>query len=104
MVKTITMGAIPFLSVTANLNNKDLGTATADVKAAIQSIGRIAPRINRSKQRVERSINGYFEQSANRIAYCVVVIFLMLAANFQSFKVSLVILSTVPAVMLGFIG
>ena len=31
----------------------------------------------------------------------VVVIFLMLAANFQSFKVSLVVLSTVPAVLLG---
>jgi len=31
----------------------------------------------------------------------VIVIFLMLAANFQSFKVSLVVLSTVPAVLLG---
>lgn len=31
----------------------------------------------------------------------IVVIFLMLAANFQSFKVSLVVLSTVPAVLLG---
>ena len=29
------------------------------------------------------------------------VIFLMLAANFQSFKVSLVVLCTVPAVLLG---
>ena len=31
----------------------------------------------------------------------IAVIFLMLAANFQSFKVSLVVLSTVPAVLLG---
>jgi multidrug efflux pump subunit AcrB len=31
----------------------------------------------------------------------VAVIFLMLAANFQSFKVSLVVLSTIPAVLLG---
>jgi multidrug efflux pump subunit AcrB len=31
----------------------------------------------------------------------IVVIFLMLAANFQSFKVSLVVLSTIPAVLLG---
>ncbi len=31
----------------------------------------------------------------------IIVIFLMLAANFQSFKVSLVILCTVPAVLLG---
>ncbi len=38
------LGALPFLSVTANLNNKDLGTATKDVKAAIQSLGEIAAR------------------------------------------------------------
>ncbi|HTQ28914.1 MAG TPA: efflux RND transporter permease subunit [Puia sp.] len=31
----------------------------------------------------------------------IIVIFLMLAANFQSFKVSLVVLSTVPAVLVG---
>jgi multidrug efflux pump subunit AcrB len=31
----------------------------------------------------------------------IVVIFLMLAANFQSFKVSLVVLATIPAVILG---
>src|SRR6202020_3496295 len=34
----------------------------------------------------------------------VIVIFLMLAANFQSFKVSLVTLCTVPAVLLGSLG
>jgi multidrug efflux pump subunit AcrB len=31
----------------------------------------------------------------------IIVIFLMLAANFQSFKVSLVVLATIPAVILG---
>src|SRR5664279_1793950 len=34
-------GAIPFLTVTANLYNKDLGTATKDVKEAIQSMGEL---------------------------------------------------------------
>ena len=34
----------------------------------------------------------------------VAVIFLMLAANFQSFKVSAIVLSTVPAVLLGALG
>ena len=32
------------LSVTANINKKDLGTATKDVQAAIQSIGKSAAR------------------------------------------------------------
>ncbi len=34
----------------------------------------------------------------------IMVIFLMLSANYQSFKVSLVVLSTVPAVLLGALG
>src|SRR5205085_4998943 len=32
------IGTIPFLSVTANLNNMDLGSAAKDVQSAIQSI------------------------------------------------------------------
>jgi multidrug efflux pump subunit AcrB len=35
------------------------------------------------------------------LAVAIIVIFLMLAANFQSFKVSAVVLATVPAVILG---
>ncbi len=42
MGKMTILGALPFLSVTANLNNKDLGTATKDVKAAIESLGKLA--------------------------------------------------------------
>jgi multidrug efflux pump subunit AcrB len=38
------------------------------------------------------------------LVVAIMVIFLMLAANFQSFKVSLVTLCTVPAVLLGSIG
>ncbi len=35
------LGALPVLSVTANLNNKDLGTAAKDVQLAIASLGTI---------------------------------------------------------------
>ncbi|MBA4058052.1 MAG: acriflavin resistance protein, partial [Marivirga sp.] len=35
------LGAIPILSVTANLHNRDLGHATEDVKAAIESLGEL---------------------------------------------------------------
>src|SRR5690606_12222098 len=33
------VGPIPVLSVTANMNDMDLGTTTADVKKSIESIG-----------------------------------------------------------------
>ncbi|TGH76653.1 efflux RND transporter permease subunit, partial [Escherichia coli] len=35
------------------------------------------------------------------LAIAIVVIFLLLAANYQSFKLSLAVLTTVPAVILG---
>jgi multidrug efflux pump subunit AcrB len=37
----------------------------------------------------------------NGLLYAILVIFLLLAANYQSFKLSLTVLSTVPAVILG---
>ena len=38
MAKMMISARCPCLSVTANLNNKDLGTATNDVQKAIESI------------------------------------------------------------------
>lgn len=95
------LGAVPYITVTANIDHTDLGTASKDVNKIISSLGEL-PRgvfiepIGLSKVLVE-TMNSL--QSGLLIA--VVVIFLMLAANFQSFKVSLVILTTVPAVVLG---
>jgi multidrug efflux pump subunit AcrB len=37
----------------------------------------------------------------NGLMFAILVIFLLLAANYQSFKVSLTVLSTIPAVILG---
>jgi len=94
-------GALPFLSVTANLNNKDLGTATADVKAAIQSIGELPRGLSIQTVGLSEVLTDTLSSLQTGLLTAVVVIFLMLAANFQSFKVSLVVLSTLPAVMLG---
>lgn len=95
------LGAMPYISVTGNIDHTDLGTASKDVQKTIASLGEL-PRglfiepIGLSKVLVE-TMNSL--QAGLLIA--VVVIFLMLAANFQSFKVSLVVLTTVPAVVLG---
>jgi len=95
------IGAIPFLSVTANLNNKDLGTATTDVKAAIQSLGELPRGLTIETKGLSEVLSDTLSSLQTGLITAVVVIFLMLAANFQSFKVSLVVLSTTPAVLLG---
>ncbi len=95
------IGAIPFLSVTANLNNMDLGTATKDVKAAIQSLGELPRGLTVETKGLSEVLSDTLSSLQTGLITAIAVIFLMLAANFQSFKVSLVVLSTVPAVLLG---
>jgi multidrug efflux pump subunit AcrB len=95
------LGALPFLSVTANLNNKDLGTATKDVKAAIQSLGDLPRGLEIQTKGLTEVLSETLSSLQLGLITAIAVIFLMLAANFQSFKVSLVVLSTIPAVLLG---
>jgi multidrug efflux pump subunit AcrB len=95
------LGALPFFSVTANLNKKDLGTATNDVKKAIQSLGELPRGLTIETKGLSEVLSGTLDSLQTGLITAIVVIFLMLAANFQSFKVSLVVLSTIPAVLLG---
>ncbi len=95
------VGAIPFLSVTANLHKKDLGTAAADVDKAIKSIGKLPRGLSVETKGLTQVLTETLDSLQAGLLTAIVVIFLMLAANFQSFKVSLVVLSTVPAVLLG---
>jgi multidrug efflux pump subunit AcrB len=95
------MGAIPFLSVTANLHKKDLGSASTDVKAALQSLGQLPRGLTIEIKGMSEVLSDTLNSLQAGLITAVVVIFLMLAANYQSFKVSLVVLSTIPAVLLG---
>ncbi len=95
------IGALPFLSVTANLNKMDLGTANADVQKAVKSIGKLPRGLNIETKGLTTTLVDTLDSLQGGLIVAIVVIFLMLAANFQSFKVSFVVLSTVPAVLLG---
>lgn len=95
------IGAIPVLSVTANLNRMDLGRATADVNRAIASLGKLPRGLSIETRGLSRVLTDTLDSLQTGLITAIVVIFLMLAANFQSFKVSLVTLCTVPAVLLG---
>jgi multidrug efflux pump subunit AcrB len=95
------VGVLPMLSVTANLNNTDLGTATNDVQKAIKSLGKLPKGLNIETKGLSQVLTDTLDSLQSGLIVAIVVIFLMLAANFQSFKVSLVVLSTVPAVLMG---
>lgn len=95
------VGATPFLSVTANLNKTDLGTASEDVKAAIASLGELPRGLIVQPVGMINVLTDTLSSLQSGLLVAIVVIFLMLSANYQSFKVPLIILTTVPAVVLG---
>jgi multidrug efflux pump subunit AcrB len=95
------IGATPILSVTASLNKKDLGHATADVEKALASLGKLPRGLTMETKGLTQVLTDTLDSLQTGLITAIIVIFLMLAANFQSFKVSLVTLCTVPAVLLG---
>ncbi|MGN6398227.1 MAG: efflux RND transporter permease subunit [Mucilaginibacter sp.] len=95
------IGAVPTLSVTANIHKKDLGTATNDVNDAIKSLGKPPRGLTIELRGLTKTLTETLDSLQTGLLVAVIVIFLMLAANFQSFKMSLVVLSTVPAVLFG---
>ena len=98
------LGALPVLSVTANLNKKDLGSATEDVQKAIKSLGEIPRGLVIEPIGLSQTLTETLASLQTGLLVAIIVIFLMLAANFQSFRVSAIILATVPAVIVGSLG
>src|SRR5258708_6344413 len=95
------LGALPILSVTANLNNKDLGAASKDVQKAIASLGTIPRGLTVELIGMSQTMTDTLSSLKSGLMVAILVIFLMLAANFQSFRVSAIVLAAVPAVILG---
>ncbi|MDU0371963.1 efflux RND transporter permease subunit [Hymenobacter endophyticus] len=98
------LGTMGFVTVTANLHRQDLGTATKDVQAAITSLGELPKGLTVSLIGTATVLTETADSLQNGLLVAVVVVFLLLAANFQSVKVPLVILTTVPIVIVGALG
>ena len=90
-----------YITVTANIHKQDLGAAVKEVKKVIHNIGE-TPRGMKIYLRGQAEL---LDQTLNELStgllLAIVIIFLLLAANFQSFHLSLAILSIIPAVIAG---
>jgi multidrug efflux pump subunit AcrB len=89
------------VSLKANIHGKPLGEVLEDIRGAIGRAG--APP--RGVVVMNRGQIPSFEETASGLRMglllAVAVIFLLLAANFQSFRLSIAVISTVPAVICG---
>jgi multidrug efflux pump subunit AcrB len=90
-----------FLTVNANIYKNDLASATKDVEKAITSVGTPPKGMVTEIKGLSGLLRETFSSLQNGLVFAILVIFLLLAANYQSFKLSLAVLSTVPAVIAG---
>ncbi len=103
------------LSLTANLSGIDLGLATRDVTASLQKVAKEVEQIRQEKiargekpATVTSELRGQIPPLRQMMSglsvgllLAVLVIFLLLSANFQSWRLALVTISTTPAVIVG---
>jgi multidrug efflux pump subunit AcrB len=89
------------VTLSANVSGEDLGRLTTRIDRAIASAG-APPRGTTVAVRGQLSaMRETFQNIAAGLVVAVVVIFLLLAANFQSLRLAFVVVSTVPAVLTG---
>ncbi|HZU26753.1 MAG TPA: efflux RND transporter permease subunit [Bryobacteraceae bacterium] len=89
------------VSLTANLHDITLGQATRQIESAVAAAGAapkgVAVRMRGEIPALEQTISGL----RIGLLLAVLVIFLLLAANFQSLRLALAVILTIPAVLCG---
>ncbi len=89
------------VTVTANIADADLGSVAKEVNAALTKLGQPPPGIIATVRGQVVPLAQMLDGLRSGLLMAVVVIFLLLAANFQSLKLSLLVVSTTPAVIAG---
>ena len=89
------------ITLTANVVGEDLGRALNDVNAAIQRVGELPRGATIAVRGQIAAMRDTFTNITAGLIVTVIVIFLLLAANFQSLRLAFVVVSTVPAVLAG---
>jgi multidrug efflux pump subunit AcrB len=110
-IATITPANIPaqydrigprrIVTVSANIYQKDLGNAARVVQEAIKNSGELPKGMVVEVRGLVKLLEETLSSLQSGLLLAIVVIFLLLSANYQSFKVSFVVLVTVPAVLAG---
>ena len=89
------------VSVTANLHNIDLGTASRQIAAAVAELGE-PPAKGRVDYRGQVGpLTELTEGFSSGLLIAIAVIFLLLTANFQSLRLAFVVIAAVPGVLAG---
>jgi multidrug efflux pump subunit AcrB len=89
------------VSLTANLYRADIGSVAKKIEKAITEMGTPPPKTNVALRGQIVPLRELLDGFRGGLIIAVVVVFLLLGANFQSFRLALAVVSTVPAVLAG---
>jgi multidrug efflux pump subunit AcrB len=90
-----------FITVTANIHKQDLGNAVREVNLAIKQLGELPAGVKVYQRGQSEILDLTTKELSWGLLLAVLVIGLMLTAYFQSFRISLTILSVFPGVIAG---
>jgi multidrug efflux pump subunit AcrB len=89
------------IALSANVTNNDLGRAGAAIQRALDRAGAPPRGVTVQLRGQLSAMRQIFTNLAIGLGVAILVILLVLAANFESVRLSLIVLSTTPAVLAG---
>jgi multidrug efflux pump subunit AcrB len=89
------------LALSANLGNRDLRLANKSIEKALADVGTPPRGVTTQIRGQVNALQQIFGELAIGLVAAIGVILLLLTANFQSLRLSLIVLSTTPAVLTG---
>ena len=89
------------VSITANIHGAALGTAAEQVRAAIAEVGAPPPKTAVALRGQTIPLDELLGGFRSGLIVAIIVIVLLLLANFQSIRLTLAVVSTIPAVLAG---
>jgi len=89
------------ITLSANVTGEDLGRLGGRLSDALAGLGKVPPRVTVAVRGQVAALEQVLGGLRTGLALAIVVVFLLLAANFQSLRLSLTVVSTAPAVIAG---
>ncbi len=89
------------VTVTANIENADLGSVAKEVQEAVAGLGKPPARVNVAIRGQVQPLTDLLTALRSGLLFATVAIFLLLAANFQSVQLALITILTAPAAIAG---
>ena len=89
------------ITLSANVHGQDLGSLERSVSAAVDQLGTLPAKVSVTAHGQFTALRQMLEGLRSGLLLTIVAVFLLLAANFQSGRLSLAVVSTAPAVIAG---